>query len=49
LHPSHLDALVIAQTTQNGVIIGMEDSFMTDGSLVKNDNNIFQNKNTLTN
>ena len=50
LHPSHLDALVVAQTTQNGVIIGMEDSFMTDGSLVKNDNNIFQNpKNTLTN
>jgi hypothetical protein len=34
LHPSHLDALVVTQNTQNGVIIGMEDSFMTDGSLV---------------
>ena len=52
LHPSHLNAIenVVAQNINNGVVIGMEDSFMTDGSLVKNEyNNIFQNQNTLTN
>lgn len=51
LHPSHLHTIehVVAQNTKDGVVIALEDSFMTDGSLVKNDNNIFQNQNTLTN
>ena len=50
MHPSHLDALIVAQNTKNGVVIGMEDSFMTDGSLVNNENDLLKNpKNNLTN
>ena len=43
LHPSHLDAIEPVTAKKNGhggIVIGVEDSFMTDGSLVKN-NNIF--------
>ena len=49
LHPSHLATIeqIVAKKIQQGVIIGREDSFMTDGSLVQN-NNIFDNTNTLT-